>query len=1084
MATEIDGLQISISADVSKAEKSIDNLINTLGKLQKSLVKTDIKETGISDMSDEFNGAEKAIIASSKNISRNISKAMFSSKNSFDSFMKSIANVGKNKTFNGFAGDLPEEITKIERKLDSLLAKEERFNKLGQNVDSKGFRALQYDLAETLNYLDNLYAAQEKKQSKLIASDFFEKKLSMHDKNLEEKAEIEIDADTTEAEKEIDNFIKSVQKKRLTNFPRYHLDTSGLDALMKSEPAQIAKSIKDTENVTIPLEQTVNKLENASNAIKQFADLLKTVGFKEASGGINQIGGAIGTIATGAKGATGALAGFSKAIPYIGAVVTILGVLGGAITFTVKGIKGIASKMQNAFKKVSNTISNVVKSLFGLGSATDNTQTLLGKAFNRVFQTLKSGLISRAVTTTVNSIGDAFKELALYSQNIGTPFNKNISRIVADFKWLGRTIATAFEPIINVVTPVIDFLVSKLVSAINIINQFFNALTGGGTYTEAKYQVDDYATSVNGASAAQSKLNKQLHKLDELNVITKSDGSGSGGGASGGGQPYETKPIGSNVSLLAQRLKESWEKADFSWFGALFAGKLSGELDKIDWNTIKGTAEKVGKSLATLINGFITFPDMGTKIGNAIGEAINTFISGIDGFIGNLDWKSVGTFIGDMINGALNTVEWTKILNIANNLGKGLADAINNLANTEALSNCSKAIGSFITSAVSGAWSFVTNLDFKQLGTEISNGINKAIGEMATKDSTGKTGWQKLGETLSAGISGLADMISEALDGIDWDLVGSSVIQFLTGIDWLGLLKSAITLKDKLQEGLFEVIKIAIAAIGTPQLDFAFEIGTKIADFTQKVKDFVAGIPEGASEILAKLKGDVTQSFTDLKSKWDKLGTKGKDVVAKAKGSIKKSFTTLKDKWDKVKNKSSTVKAYAKNMSSTVLDTLSNAWDKFHDIKATLTAKFNDFFSAPLKKAWNAIAGSINKGIDILNKVPGINITNIPTFATGGFPEDGWFRANHGEIMGKFDNGQSVVANNMQITQGISDAVQRGNQQLVSYLQQEVNELRQQNEYLRTIASKEFGITEKQIGQASQRFARDYSNRTGKPAFI
>ena len=43
--------------------------------------------------------------------------------------------------------------------------------------------------------------------------------------------------------------------------------------------------------------------------------------------------------------------------------------------------------------------------------------------------------------------------------------------------------------------------------------------------------------------------------------------------------------------------------------------------------------------------------------------------------------------------------------------------------------------------------------------------------------------------------------------------------------------------------------------------------------------------------------------------------------------------------------------------------------------------------------------------------------------ATGGFPEDGWFRANHGEIMGKFDNGQSVVANNKQITDGIAQAV-------------------------------------------------------------
>ena len=51
------------------------------------------------------------------------------------------------------------------------------------------------------------------------------------------------------------------------------------------------------------------------------------------------------------------------------------------------------------------------------------------------------------------------------------------------------------------------------------------------------------------------------------------------------------------------------------------------------------------------------------------------------------------------------------------------------------------------------------------------------------------------------------------------------------------------------------------------------------------------------------------------------------------------------------------------------------------------------------------------------------NGMGIPTYAVGGFPEDGWFRASHGEIMGQFDNGQSVVANNDQITAGIAQAV-------------------------------------------------------------
>ena len=44
-------------------------------------------------------------------------------------------------------------------------------------------------------------------------------------------------------------------------------------------------------------------------------------------------------------------------------------------------------------------------------------------------------------------------------------------------------------------------------------------------------------------------------------------------------------------------------------------------------------------------------------------------------------------------------------------------------------------------------------------------------------------------------------------------------------------------------------------------------------------------------------------------------------------------------------------------------------------------------------------------------------------YATGGFPEDGLFYANHNELIGKFDNGRTVVANNEQITDGIYRAV-------------------------------------------------------------
>ena len=50
-------------------------------------------------------------------------------------------------------------------------------------------------------------------------------------------------------------------------------------------------------------------------------------------------------------------------------------------------------------------------------------------------------------------------------------------------------------------------------------------------------------------------------------------------------------------------------------------------------------------------------------------------------------------------------------------------------------------------------------------------------------------------------------------------------------------------------------------------------------------------------------------------------------------------------------------------------------------------------------------------------------MTSIPKYATGGFPEDGLFFANSGEMVGQFSNGKTAVANNEQIVTGITQGV-------------------------------------------------------------
>ena len=73
----------------------------------------------------------------------------------------------------------------------------------------------------------------------------------------------------------------------------------------------------------------------------------------------------------------------------------------------------------------------------------------------------------------------------------------------------------------------------------------------------------------------------------------------------------------------------------------------------------------------------------------------------------------------------------------------------------------------------------------------------------------------------------------------------------------------------------------------------------------------------------------------------------------------------------------------------------------------------------------NSLSTVIDKTMDILSKLFGISSAAIgaPAFASGGFPEDGVFYANSHELVGRFSNGRTAVANNAQITEGIRQAV-------------------------------------------------------------
>lgn len=111
---------------------------------------------------------------------------------------------------------------------------------------------------------------------------------------------------------------------------------------------------------------------------------------------------------------------------------------------------------------------------------------------------------------------------------------------------------------------------------------------------------------------------------------------------------------------------------------------------------------------------------------------------------------------------------------------------------------------------------------------------------------------------------------------------------------------------------------------------------------------------------------------------------------------------------------------------------LPNVKDAFGNVWTSIRVDFSAFANSLLASARTFIrqlnqvlsSASFSSGgaaQSLIGKTPRM----VPAFATGGFPEDGMFYANSGELVGRFANGRTAVANNAQIIEGIENAVYR-----------------------------------------------------------
>ncbi len=762
-----------------------------------------------------------------------------------------------------------------------------------------------------------------------------------------------------------------------------------------------------------------------------------------------------------------------QSIPLIGRAATESAYIGSR---AFKGMKAVLSTVRPVIQKASGVFGSLIQKMKnGIGAISRFGQNLrstgrhasgFGQKLGGLANMVKFMIGSMAVMAAFTAMKEGFGNLAQYSSRA----NANISSLMNGLTQLKNSLAAAFAPILNVVTPILDTFISYLVGAINAVGQFFAAITGQSTYIKAYKGTADYASGMNNvaagagnaagatkdATSAAEKYKKTLMGFDQINALNDQDassGNGSGGGGSGGGGAggsgsagdlFYTETVSNGMTNLAQMIKDAWAKADFTEIGAMLGEKLNAALENIPWEKIQATCNKIAKSIATFLNGFIETVDW-ELVGWTMSEGLNTAFGAANTFAVNFHWDSLGKAVGDGINGALGNLDWTLIQTTVKNIVGGITESFNAIIQTTNWGMVGSSFGQAVNTIIDGGYVGVTTFDWSGLGTAIYQSINEAV---RTID------WSKAGKTVSDGIKGVLDSLNTALEGVEWKQLGQQIGKFLTSIDWLGILAdvgiliaNALVAVMDLADGLFRAVCDGIAKMKWS--DVADTAG-KLFNAALKIKDTLievtVSLVKKGWETLTKFVGNAVEAAVSLaKKNWKSISEYVGTAVTTAVSLAKKNWKSISEyvgtavttAVSLAKKNWKSISEYVGTAVTAKISLAKKNWKSISGYVGTaVTAKVS-----LAKKGWKTVKGwlGIAKALKISFKLPKIKVTwgkasklgltvPVPKFkfyAKGGFPQKGqMFIANEAgpEMIGTM-GGRTTVANNNQITAGIASAV-------------------------------------------------------------
>lgn len=847
--SEIDKLEIKIVADAAEAEKSVKKLSKTIDGIGKTGDSTkQIREIkfvleSIKTPEIEIKGI-KEFAKQARIIAHNFSKAARSAKE-IGASLKGV-NLGQ------LTKKTKKESASVE---DYSHLKDIPIFDMGKQINGKPIQdAAKYmsdltsETSGAVSVAGQLAAAMGRVSENAAKTDRFsgiEKEIS---KNLGMTGVLDIDNG---------KFAETIEEsKSLINGFRVDLEKLGLSEIKFPEVEKAEREFKNMENTVRVLTETIEELKSAGGNAKQMKPLekqLERISQKSKIANLNLKD-------------TIALA--RSKIPNI--------------QEGLQENQGKKTQREGQRKRSNKSRGRSSGGLFGRsgGRNSFSLPKMVGMSvlYSTVFQ---------LIATIKSAFVEGMQSLAQYSQSV----NANISSMMSALMQLRNAFAAAFEPILSVVAPYLATFISWLARAINMLGQFFAALTGKGYAIQAKKVQMDYAKSLKDTASGAGKAAKALKEMqdytlgfDELHIIdTKQNDSGGADGGAGGGagdllptDMFETVEIDSKIKGLADRIKEAFKTGDFYSLGADLGKKLQDALGSIDWDAIYEKADKFGTGLASFLNGLIS-PETFSVLGATIAGALNTALHFLDSFGTTFDWSNFGLSIATGINTFFSTFDFVLAADTANKWINGILTTLIKAVQGTDWTMIGEKIGTFIK-----------EIDFIDILSNIGTLIFEAI-MAAIKAWNGFFDVAPIESTIIAAVAllkftGLGASIAKAIAA---QIAGSEIV---TGIG-----TAIASLGPKIAGFILSPWTLAIGAA-----IFAVFMTIKHWD---EIKEFLAKLWDGIKETVVKA-WDAIKNF--FKTTWDEIVSyypekwnELKTATAELWEAVK---TTISEKWTAIKN--------------------------------------------------------------------------------------------------------------------------------------------------------------------------------------